>query len=103
MPESLTLELRTSNTTDVGALKKTFVEELSKQNADLKISEMQEVQAVGMTTPDIILSIIISVGSSAAVHVYRDQVDAAAKATGQFLKTDVRTLFKNKQKSIEDE
>ena len=46
---------------------------------------------------------VISLGSSVAVHVYRDEIDAAAKAAGRILKTDIRALFKGEQKSIEDD
>ncbi|MCD0463052.1 hypothetical protein [Roseiconus lacunae] len=103
MSETLIVELRTSNTADVDQLKETFANELAKQNAELSVSNMKKIEAVGMTTSDLILSVIISLGSSAAVHVYRDEIDAAAKAASKLLKTDVRTFFRGDQKSIEDD
>ncbi len=103
MSDPVQLELRVPKGTDVKQLIESLDGELKKQSADFDVKESHEVKPMGMTTPDIILSVAISVGSSAAVHVYRDQIELAAKSVGEILSTDVRVLFGSKKKSIDEE
>lgn len=103
MSDPVKFELRVPKGTDVKKLIESFNGELKKQNDEYDVKESHEVKPMGMTTPDIILSVVISVGSSAAVHVYRDQIDSAAKSAGKLLMTDVRVLFGSKKKSIDED
>lgn len=103
MSDPVKLELRVPKGTDVRKLIESFDGELKKQSDEFDIKESHEVKPMGMTTPDIILSVVISVGSSAAVHIYRDQIDTAAKSVGKLLMTDVQVLFGSKKKSIDEE
>jgi hypothetical protein len=103
MSDPIQLELRVPKGTDVKKLIESFDGELKKHSADFDVKESRKVSPMGMTTPDIILSVAISVGSSAAVHVYRDQIETAAKSAGKLLSTDVRVLFGSNKKSIDED
>lgn len=103
MSDKVEFELRVPNNVSKDELRTTFEKQLSSASSNFSIEKFEKVEAVGMTTPDLIISIIVSAGSSAAIHVYRDQIDAAAKNVGEVLKTDVRTLFKGERKSIEED
>lgn len=103
MSESVSVELRVPKGADLNGLAQSFGAELKKQNDQLGIENSKEIKPMGMTTPDLIMSVVISIGSSAAVHVYRDQIDAAARAVGKVLNTDVRVLFVTEKKPIDED
>jgi hypothetical protein len=96
MHESIEFELRAAGDADAEQVQRDFREELAKSLPGAVIQRAEQIKPFGMTDAEIIINILISVGTSVGVHVYRDQIDAAAKAVGKLLKTDVRVIFGGK-------
>ena len=75
MSDQIQFEIRAADTVDSKKLAETFSDELRKQSDNVAIESAGEVPTLGMTTPDVVISIVISVASSAAVHVIREEID----------------------------
>ena len=61
------------------------------------IDRVERIKPFGMTGAEIAISFVISLASSALVHVARDRIDDAAKRVSGAIKKPLRVVFKRKE------
>jgi hypothetical protein len=63
----------------------------------LTVDKVERLKPFGMTGAEIAISFVVSVASSALVHVARDRIDDAAKRVSEDIKRPLRIVFKRKE------
>lgn len=59
-----------------------------------KVDKAERIKPFGMTGAEIAISFVISVASSAFVHVARDRIDEVARRVSEEIKRPLRVVFK---------
>lgn len=100
MSQPVNFELRVSQGVDPAIVVECFRAELSKRMPEAKVDEVKIVRPLGMSEADIIISFAISAAASILVHVYRNEVDACARAVADTLKSGVMVIYETARDSI---
>jgi hypothetical protein len=98
--EPVHFEVRVSSEADVDSIQSALTDQL-KQQPDFRVLEVTQITPFGMTGAEIAISFVISLVSSAVVHVYRDEIDGAVSKVSKITNESLRIVYRRPPGSYE--
>lgn len=96
-PSQGEFEVRVKSDANLDEIQKQLAEEIGRI-PDLRVDSVNRISPFGMSGGDIAISFVVSVLSSAAVHVFRNQIDDMAKKVSGSTRAALRVIFKKTPK-----